>query len=143
MAKVNLGGIKTHKTNIVHRNDLPDIVVYEYFKGDQHMIVVGEENAKDVPEKHTKIVAKHSMIKPPAWLFEVSVQKGSQTPMHAHEGDTITYVISGRCRSQVGDEISEVTAGDCVFHPKGVLHQNTALEDCVWVEIKIPPPVSD
>ena len=88
--------------NIVHRNDLPDISVYEYVKDGKHHIVVGEENAKGIPGSATRVVAKHLLLKSPAVMYEVNFAKGTRTPMHAHEVATLMYVVKGRLRSQVG-----------------------------------------
>lgn len=38
--------------------------------------------------------------------------------------------------TRVGAEVFVVEEGDTCFHPRGVLHQNEALEDSVHIEAK-------
>jgi len=71
---------------------------------------------------------------------------GVASPPHAHDHDSIVYVLSGRLRGAVGGVAAELGPGDSVLHPKEVEHHVEAVEDSTWVEFKSPlpgrPPVS-
>ena len=47
---------------------------------------------------------------------------------HPHAEETI-YILSGRGRQTVGDDVFEVTAGDVCFIPIGVPHKTEAISD--------------
>jgi quercetin dioxygenase-like cupin family protein len=145
MSKINFGGMKLSKENVINRDERPDVVVYEWNDTEGHHIVVGEDNAKEAkaPKDATRIVAKHAMLKEVAWMMEINLAKGTETPVHCHDCDSFQYVVHGCLWSMVGDEIKEVRAGGTVFQPKGMMHQNKALEDTRFLEIKVPPPTSE
>jgi len=51
-------------------------------------------------------------------------------PAHSHpDGEETVYVISGKGKVKVGDEISEVEPGSLVFFPQGVPHMVWNCED--------------
>jgi quercetin dioxygenase-like cupin family protein len=66
---------------------------------------------------------------------------GVASPTHAHDHDSIVYVLSGRLRGAVDGVEAELDPGDSVLHPKGVAHHVEALTDSMWVEFKSPLPV--
>ena len=65
---------------------------------------------------------------------------GVSSPPHAHDHDSIVYVLSGRQRGAVGGAETELGPGDSVVHPRGVTHHVEALADAMWVEFKSPLP---
>ena len=77
-----------------------------------------------------------------AMLTHVYLDKGAVVPMHSHENEQITYVISGVLRFWIGDEDSEpidVKAGEVLVLPSWVPHKAIALEDTLDVDIFTPP----
>jgi quercetin dioxygenase-like cupin family protein len=140
MSTINIDKMKLQDKNIVFRDTLPDVIVREYVKDGEHHIIIGDNDGSSLPADHAKVVGRHSMIKPCAWMFEVNLEKGTKTPLHAHNTDSLLYIISGRVRVTVDGQVAEVKAGDSVFHPKGVIHNNEALEDSRFIEVKVPPP---
>lgn len=74
-----------------------------------------------------------------AVLVEMSAPAGFKAELHAHEHESLVYVVSGRIRATVGDETRELGAGDAVLHPVGAAHQIEALVETRWIEIKAPP----
>lgn len=74
-------------------------------------------------------------------LVEVEVQQGTVTPRHQHDHESILYVLTGRVRVTVGDEVQEVGPGDACIHPPNVPHFTEALETSRWIEIKSPPRI--
>lgn len=65
---------------------------------------------------------------------------GVASPTHAHDHDSIVYVLSGRLRGAVDGVEAELEPGGSVLHPKGVAHHVEALTDSMWVEFKSPLP---
>lgn len=74
-----------------------------------------------------------------AVLVEMSAPAGFSAPAHAHDHESLVYVVSGRIRATVGDETRELGPGDAVLHATRVSHQIEALVNTRWIEIKAPP----
>jgi unsaturated pyranuronate lyase len=72
-------------------------------------------------------------------LCEVRMQKDAVVPLHTHPHEQTGYVVSGRCRFQLGNEVRELDAGDCWMVPGGVEHEATALEDSIFIDVFSPP----
>jgi mannose-6-phosphate isomerase-like protein (cupin superfamily) len=73
----------------------------------------------------------------PAWtaaknqsLAEARVPAGASTIEHFHrQSEEIYYFVSGRGRMRLGEEETEVGAGDCVVIPPGTRHKLRAADD--------------
>jgi quercetin dioxygenase-like cupin family protein len=72
-------------------------------------------------------------------LCEIRMKKDAVVPLHTHPHEQTGYLVSGRCRFQIGDEIRELAAGDCWMVPGGAEHEATALEDSVFIDVFSPP----
>ena len=55
-------------------------------------------------------------------LRKFSMQAGGGMPRHTNTVEHEQYVLRGRARIGIGDEIYEVKTGDVVFIPEGVVH---------------------
>jgi quercetin dioxygenase-like cupin family protein len=56
-------------------------------------------------------------------VFENAVAPGEGPPLHAHANeDEAWYVIEGRLRFQLGEELHDAPAGSFVFVPRGTPH---------------------
>jgi len=55
-------------------------------------------------------------------LRKFSMQKGGGMPRHTNTVEHEQYVLRGRAKIGIGDEIHEVKAGDVVFIPEGIIH---------------------
>ena len=71
-------------------------------------------------------------------MIEMRYPKGASSPEHAHDHESVCYVVSGRVRGVIEGAESILAAGDVCLHPKGVTHSVEALEDSMIVEIKSP-----
>ena len=71
-------------------------------------------------------------------ICEITLEKGSVIPKHAHPHEQITYIISGKCRYTVGEETKEVGAGDSVLIPGNVSHSIVILEDMKVIDAFTP-----
>ena len=65
-------------------------------------------------------------------------ETGAVGPMHSHPHTQLTYVISGKFRFTVGDEVYEVSAGDTLLKKDGLVHGCTAIEGGVMLDIFTP-----
>jgi len=68
---------------------------------------------------------------------------GQEHQPHAHEGqDKLYYVLAGSGLATVANDTYDVTAGDLVLAPAGLLHsmKNTGAENLVVLTILAPPP---
>jgi quercetin dioxygenase-like cupin family protein len=75
-------------------------------------------------------------------LSHVYLEKGCIVPMHAHENEQLTYILSGVLRfwlGDVGSEVIDVAAGEVLVIPSNVPHKAEALETTLDVDIFCPP----
>ena len=74
-------------------------------------------------------------------LIWAEFQPGSSYPVHSHEREQFSFMLSGRMRLTVGDEVSEVGAGDMWYAPSNVEHGGEILGDepVVFVDVYSPP----
>lgn len=73
-------------------------------------------------------------------VAKVFFEKGKGADRHRHPEEQTFYLISGRLQVTLGEgdaaETYVVEAGQGSFHPSGMWHQVTALEDTVAVSFK-------
>ncbi len=69
---------------------------------------------------------------------ENTFEKGGVGAMHSHPHEQITYVLSGRFRFTIGDEVHEVTAGDTLHKKPHVMHGCTCLEAGTLIDVFTP-----
>jgi len=73
-------------------------------------------------------------------LMEMRVLARVVAPPHAHDHESLIYVVHGLLKTVVGDESFVLGPGDVCRHPRNVSHFIEALEDSTFVEIKSPAP---
>ena len=73
-------------------------------------------------------------------LLEVHFSEGARSPLHAHGHESIAYVVRGKVRMTVGQEVYELGPGDACVNPRGVPHGVEALEETLMIEVKSPAP---
>jgi len=69
---------------------------------------------------------------------EFHLEKGSQLPLHAHPQEQTGYLISGRMRFFIGNEVFDVEPGDSWCVPGNVAHRAEILAASVAVEVFSP-----
>ncbi|MGQ9572535.1 MAG: cupin domain-containing protein [Dehalococcoidia bacterium] len=72
-------------------------------------------------------------------IVEVAFDKGAVVPFHSHPHEQIGYLVSGRLLFELGDERRELAAGDSWLVPSNVLHQATAIESSLIIDVFSPP----
>jgi quercetin dioxygenase-like cupin family protein len=83
----------------------------------------------------TPLVLGHEMV-----LLEIHYPAGVSTPLHCHTHESVIYVLRGKLRSTIEEQVFVLGPGDVCRHPKGVMHAVEALEDSVILECKSPAP---
>jgi quercetin dioxygenase-like cupin family protein len=73
-------------------------------------------------------------------FLEIRYAPGVGAPLHTHTHESIAYVVKGKVKSTVGEDVFIMGPGDVCRHPKGVLHGLEAIEESLVVEIKSPAP---
>ena len=73
-------------------------------------------------------------------ILELHYQAGAKAPLHTHTHESLIYVVSGRIKTWIGDDVFVLGPGDVARHPAGVLHTVEALEESTIVEVKSPAP---
>ncbi len=73
-------------------------------------------------------------------LLELHYEAGTKAPLHTHSHESLIYVVTGRVRTWIGNEVYVLGPGDVARHPADVLHTVEALAESKLVEIKSPPP---
>ena len=74
-------------------------------------------------------------------LARVQIAKGCVVPMHSHDNEQFTLILSGALRFSIGDERREVIVrtGEVLHIPSGVPHEAEALEDTDDLDVFTPP----
>ncbi len=91
-----------------HANDLPADVV-EAGQGTTRQILIG-------PDEGPNFAMRRFLMEP-----------GGGMPMHTNSVEHEQYVLRGRGRIKIGEEVVEVAADDVVFIPAGVPHSYESL----------------
>ena len=73
-----------------------------------------------------------------AMCVENVFQAGAVGAMHHHPHTQVTYIVSGRFRFTVGDQVREVGPGDTLLKQDGVEHGCVCLEPGVMVDFFTP-----
>ncbi len=71
-------------------------------------------------------------------LTEFRMEKDSQLPSHTHPHEQTGYLVAGRIRLFVGEEVYEVEPGDSWCILSNVEHRAEILEDSVAIEVFSP-----
>jgi len=71
-------------------------------------------------------------------MVEFRLKLGAVLPRHAHPHEQTGYLVSGRLRLAIGDEVRELAAGDAWCIAGGVEHGAEVLEEAVAVEVFAP-----
>ncbi len=75
-------------------------------------------------------------------VAHVYLQPGAIVPAHSHHNEQLTYILTGKLRFWVGDDLSQVVdvgAGEVLHLPSNVPHKAEALEETLDVDIFSPP----
>ena len=71
-------------------------------------------------------------------MGQFSIAKGSTIPPHSHPHEQTGFMVYGKLRFKVEDEVMEVFTGDSWCIPGGAEHGVEALEESVVIEVFSP-----
>ncbi|SME98637.1 Cupin domain-containing protein [Tistlia consotensis] len=71
------------------------------------------------------------------------LEPGMEVRPHSHPFEQLAYILSGRVRFTIGDEVVEVGPGEVVRIPPDVVHCGEPLGDEVAVNLDVFAPVRD
>lgn len=63
-------------------------------------------------------------------------ETGGGAEEHAHQYEQIMFVIKGKLRVRIGNEVNEIGPGQALLAPPNVKHQVTALENSEVISCK-------
>lgn len=69
---------------------------------------------------------------------EFRMNAGSVLPQHAHIHEQTGYLIEGKIRLTIGEQVFEVEKGDCWSIPGNMEHGAEILKDSVAIEVFSP-----
>lgn len=84
-----------------------------------------------------KLVTSERMM-----IAHVYLKQGDDVPLHSHENEQITYILSGALRFWLGKDGEQdvtVRAGEVLVIPSHLPHRALALEDTLDVDVFCPP----
>ena len=73
-------------------------------------------------------------------MLELHYLPGTKAPLHTHTPESLIYVVSGRVKTTIGNDVYVLGPGDVARHPPGVLHTVEALAESTVIEVKSPAP---
>ena len=73
-------------------------------------------------------------------VMRVRLEQGVGSETHAHDHESVIFVLEGRVASVVDGQRFEIGPGESSRHPEHVPHRVEALEDSVFLEVKSPAP---
>ena len=89
---------------------------------------------------HGHLVVKPLLKGEQMTMLELHYEPGAKASLHAHEHESLIYVVTGRVKTTIGNESFVLDPGDVARHPQGVLHTVEALVESTVVEVKSPAP---
>ncbi len=72
-------------------------------------------------------------------LVEFTFQQGVEIPSHSHPHRQMGYLVAGRMRMTIGNDVADCGPGDSWHAPPNIPHAGAALEQSVVVEVFHPP----
>ncbi|MBC7280070.1 cupin domain-containing protein [Hoeflea sp.] len=71
------------------------------------------------------------------------LEPGMEKKPHSHPFEQLAYVVSGRVRFEIGDDVVEVGAGEVVRIPPDVIHCGEAIGGEVALNLDVFAPVRE
>lgn len=86
------------------------------------------------------LLERRRIIGEKAMISHVRLAKGCLVPVHAHENEQFTCILSGRLRFTLdGGRTVDIAEGEVIHLPGNCPHGAEALEDTIVLDIFAPP----
>jgi len=89
-------------------------------------------------EKLTEMISRKVITGAREMLSQIYLKRGCIVPMHTHESEQMTYVLSGALKFLVDGREVVVKAGEVLHIPSWLPHQAEALEDTFEMDMFSP-----
>ncbi len=89
-------------------------------------------------EKVTEMVSRKFVSGERETMAQIYLKRGAIVPLHAHDGEQMTYVLQGALRVLVDREEVTLREGEVLHIRPGVAHQVEALDDTFVLGIFSP-----
>ena len=89
-------------------------------------------------EKVTEMISRKIITGDRQMVTQIYLKRGAIVPMHDHESEQMTYVLSGALKFLIGGEEIIVREGDVLHIPSWLPHQAEALDDTFEMDIFSP-----
>ena len=80
----------------------------------------------------TRVYGQHTL------MAELRMEKGTRIPNHHHDSEQTGYLVSGRTRLFVDDQVYTCNPGDSWCIPTNAEHGTFAIKDSVIIEVFSP-----
>jgi quercetin dioxygenase-like cupin family protein len=96
-------------------------------------------NWESIPlEPMSDVISRKLFTGEKAMVAQVFLKKHAVVPLHSHESEQITYILTGALKFELQGKEVTVHAGEVLHIPSGVPHRAVALEDTLDVDIFSP-----
>lgn len=89
-------------------------------------------------EKMTEMISRKVITGAREMISQIYLKRGCIVPMHNHESEQMTYVLSGALKFLVDGREVVVRAGEVLHIPSWLPHQAEALEDTFEMDMFSP-----
>ncbi len=93
----------------------------------------------DVPhEEVSPMISRQVIHTPYMTLARITFKRGGIAPLHHHENDQVTTILSGKLQLEIEGEKAVFSPADVVRVPGDVPHAAQALEETVVMDVFTP-----
>lgn len=89
-------------------------------------------------EKVTEMISRKVIGGEREMMAQIYLKRGCIVPMHSHESEQMTYVLSGAMKFLINGEETIVREGEVLIIPSWLPHQAEALDDTFEMDIFSP-----
>ena len=89
-------------------------------------------------EKVTEMISRKIITGEREMMAQIYLKRGAIVPLHSHEAEQITYVLTGAMKFLIGSDEITVREGEVLVIPSWLPHQAEALDDTLEMDISSP-----
>ncbi len=90
------------------------------------------------PEQINPSISRRFITADNITLARFELTKGGVVPMHQHDNEQVTFVLSGTLRFHINGGETDVGPGEVLQIPGGVPHEVHVLEDALVIDVFSP-----
>ena len=89
-------------------------------------------------EQMSDLISRKMVVGEKAMIAQIFLKKGAVVPLHHHDAEQITYIVSGALKFELEGKEVVVRPGEVLHIPSNVPHRAVALEDTLDVDVFSP-----